>query len=281
MSLLVFPTYATLGINFPVKQTPIFNTIIQSPASGRGELRIPTMLFPRWDFVLSTEYIKGNNQGANTAWQTLVNFYMAAQGAAEDWLFLHPEDNIVGSYTVTGSVTSGRFVFAETLTQTATGATAQYISNTSSILTIGPVTGSADNTHTWVGQATSHAVFTPSALPVLATSQQVATGDGVTTVFGIYRQIVSGGAQDLIQNFVGAFPKIYVNGVLKTVTTDYTIDQYGDITFVVAPANAATIAWTGQFYYRCHFLDDTWADLQEDYYQIWSHTGIKFRSVLL
>lgn len=209
MSLLVMPTFAQIGVMFPIKQTPLFNTITQTPASGRGEVRIPTMFFPRWDFTLSTESLKGDNQGTNTAWQILLNFYMAVQGAASDWLFTHPYDNTISN----------------------------------------------------------------------ASPQAIGTGDGTTVEFAIYRTLVSNGAQDLIQNFNGS-PVIYVNGSVQASNT-YTIDQYGNLTFNTAPPATQTVAWSGSFYYRCHFLEDTWGGLQEDFYQIWSINGIKFRSVLL
>lgn len=209
MSLLIFPAFAPGQFNwtFPIKQTPLFNTIIQTPASGRGELRIPTMQFPRFDFVVDLSYLKGDAQGVNTAWQKIYNFFMAVQGAASDWLFLHPWDNSV-------------------------------------------------------------------------TLQAIAVGDGATVAFTMFRTFISSGAQDLQQNFVSP-PSIYVNGILKTVVTDYTIDQYGTLTFVVPPPATQVVAWTGQFYYRCHFLDDSWSDLEERWYQVWSQHSLKFRSVLL
>jgi len=212
MSLLVMPTFAQIGVTWPIKKTPIFSTVVQTPASGRGELRIPLMLFPRWDFVLKTEYIKGDAQSpiaSPSNWQILVNFYMQQQGAASDWLFLDPYDNTV--------------------------------SNT--------------------------------------TPQVIGTGDGTTTQFAIYRQLATGGALDLIQNYVSA-PTIYVNGSAVSSST-YTINQFGVITFNSAPPNTQPVAWSGQFYYRCRFLEDSWSDLQEDFYQIWSLDGLKFRSVLL
>lgn len=48
MSLLVFPQFSIGQYNYtwPIKQTPLFKTITQTPASGRGEVRIPLMLFP-------------------------------------------------------------------------------------------------------------------------------------------------------------------------------------------------------------------------------------------
>jgi hypothetical protein len=114
------------------------------------------------------------------------------------------------------------------------------------------------------------------------TNQAIATGDGSTASFDMIRTFVSGGAPDLIQNFVSP-PSIYVNGVLQTVTTDYTINSYGTITFTSGhiPASGHVISWTGDFYYRCHFLEDSWSSYEEDLYQIWSNHELKFRSVLI
>ena len=244
------------------------------------------MEFPLWDFEIDITYLSGDAQGSNTLYQQLVNFYMAVQGQASDWLFLHPYDNIAGSYTVNGTLTSGKFLInpRETVIQTSTGATAVVISAISNQLTIGPwnPAQTPDNSHTWVGQ-TSGAVFTPSATPALSASQSIGTGDGTTAAFSMVRAIVTGGAQDLIQNFVYA-PSIYVNNVLQTPVTNYAgPDQYGTITFTGGhiPSGGQNIAWTGQFYYRCAFSEDTWQNLEENYYQLWAMNGLKFHSVLL
>lgn len=280
MSLLVFPSFPTSqwDIAFPIKQSPRYNTIIQTAASGRGEIRIPTMQFPLWDFSFPIQYLRGDMWGTGTAWQNFVNFLMGVQGQAADWLFLHPYDSYVGSYTVTGALT-GAFVTRERVVQNSTGASAQLIGSTSTLMTISFYTsGSPDNSHVWVGQ-TSGATFTPSATPALASSQAFATGDGATTAFTMFRTLITSGAQDMIQNFVNP-PNIYDNGSLVN-PANYTIDQYGTITFTVAPVAAHTIAWAGQFYYRCRFLEDFWDSLQEDYRGFWSLSELKFRSVLL
>lgn len=208
MSQLVFPSFQAPNWNYtwPIKQTPVFNTIIQTPATKRGELRISTTQFPLWNFIFDISYLKGDAQGSATAWQTLVDFYMRVQGAASDWLFLHPYDHQV-------------------------------------------------------------------------TAQPIGTGDATTTEFTMYRTLISGGAQDLIQNFVSA-PEIFLNGVLQSGSS-YTIDQFGTITFNTAPGAGVVITWTGQFYYRCRFMDDQWGSLQEDLFQIWSNHELKFISVLL
>lgn len=111
-------------------------------------------------------------------------------------------------------------------------------------------------------------------------------GDGSTTQFQIVRQLVESGADDLIQNFVTP-PDIYINGVLQTVTVDYTIDEYGTITFVTPPAATAgsppgpnNITWAGQFYFACRFAKDSFDDMEEIMYQQWQIAQFKFSSVL-
>jgi hypothetical protein len=80
------------------------------------------------------------------------------------------------------------------------------------------------------------------------------TGTGTQTVYQMTRSY--GGYVEPVNN-LNAAPLIYVAGVLKTVTTDYTINSTGQITFVAAPANGAALTWTGTFYYRCRFLNDS------------------------
>ena len=55
-----------------------------------------------------------------------------------------------------------------------------------------------------------------------------------------------------ISDFNGT-PAIYVNGVLQTVTTNYTINASGLITWVTNPGNGLAITWTGAYYRRVRF----------------------------
>jgi uncharacterized protein (TIGR02217 family) len=84
-------------------------------------------------------------------------------------------------------------------------------------------------------------------------AQQFGIGTGAQTAFQLTRPY--GGYVEPAQNLNGA-ASIYVGGVLKTLTTDYTISATGMVTFVTAPASSASISWTGAFYYRCRFLSD-------------------------
>ena len=69
-------------------------------------------------------------------------------------------------------------------------------------------------------------------------AEAVGTGDGTNKAFSLdFNPVVEGSE------------KIYVAGVLKTVTTDYTMNYTtGAITFVTAPANLAAVTATYWYY---------------------------------
>lgn len=78
------------------------------------------------------------------------------------------------------------------------------------------------------------------------------SGDGTSTIFQLARTI--GSSVDILQSVTGLLVK--VNGTTKALGTDYSVDAKGLVTFVVAPAAAATITWSGSFQYLCRFKDD-------------------------
>jgi uncharacterized protein (TIGR02217 family) len=85
-------------------------------------------------------------------------------------------------------------------------------------------------------------------------SQSFGTGDGTTTQFQLVRAF--GGFVEPVFSLNGS-PSIYVNGTLKTVTTDYILGGTGIITFSSAPAANAALTWTGSYYWLCRFDEDT------------------------
>lgn len=86
------------------------------------------------------------------------------------------------------------------------------------------------------------------------TAQQFGVGTGAQYQFQLARSF--GGFVEPVQNVNGT-PSIYVNGVLKVLTTEYSISPTGLVTFLLSPPNGAVITWTGSFYYRCRFVADT------------------------
>jgi uncharacterized protein (TIGR02217 family) len=116
------------------------------------------------------------------------------------------------------------------------------------------------------------------------TAMQFGTGDGATTTFQVTAVMQNSGgpgANELIQNFNGA-PTILVNGSTQTLGTAYTISGTGLVTFLAGhiPAAAAVIAWTGSFYYRVRFEDDS-MDFTQFMNQFWELKRVKLRQVKL
>lgn len=80
--------------------------------------------------------------------------------------------------------------------------------------------------------------------------QSIGIGDGANKNFQLQR--AWGGFNEPVHN-VNAITNVKVNG---SATTAYTINSTGLITFTTAPANTATVTWSGTYYYRCRFSAD-------------------------
>ncbi len=106
------------------------------------------------------------------------------------------------------------------------------------------------------------------------TANNIGTGDGTTTTFTLTRTYSGGGfsATEPIGylNTGNAF-NVYVNGVLQTITTNYTINQTSpgaqSITFVTAPTSGQSITIDASYYYFCRFSADT-LDFEQILYNI-------------
>lgn len=99
MSTPVFPapTAQQFGIGWPIRKAPMYATTVQTPVSGRGEVRLSKMPYPRWLFSLDVTYLVGDCSLPSSAFATLVGFFMAAQGRAQEWLYQDPYDNAVAA----------------------------------------------------------------------------------------------------------------------------------------------------------------------------------------
>jgi uncharacterized protein (TIGR02217 family) len=109
------------------------------------------------------------------------------------------------------------------------------------------------------------------------TAQQFGLGSGAQTAFQITRTY--GSFVEPVQNLNGS-PAIYVGGVLKTLTTDYTINSTGLVTFGTPPGNGVALTWTGSFYFRVRFLKDM-ADFDNFMYQLWQLKKCELQSIKL
>lgn len=84
-----------------------------------------------------------------------------------------------------------------------------------------------------------------------AVNQSIGAGDGSNKYFQLARSL--GGFIEPCENLNGS-PSIFING---TLSTDYSLSSTGLITFTTAPSPGALITWSGSYYFRCRFMQDT------------------------
>lgn len=105
---------------------------------------------------------------------------------------------------------------------------------------------------------------------------QFGTGDGATTQFQLGRS--AGGFFEPVYN-THSTPKIYIANVLKSTPANYSISASGLVTFTAPPGLGLAIAWSGTYYWRCRFEDDT-LEFAEFASLFWEQKSLKFRTVL-
>ena len=88
MSNSLFPTLP--GLSWNVTRQPIWNTVVQTAASGR-EYRASMWTYPKWSYKLSYEVLRGKT--AVPEMQTLAAFFNGHRGSWDSWLFVDPDDN--------------------------------------------------------------------------------------------------------------------------------------------------------------------------------------------
>ncbi|WP_162987073.1 DUF2460 domain-containing protein [Sphingomonas paeninsulae] len=110
------------------------------------------------------------------------------------------------------------------------------------------------------------------------TLQGFGIGDGASTNFQLTRSL-GGYVEPVLAVNATSAPAIYINGTLKIGGTDYTLNvTTGLVTFTTAPAVSATLTWTGSYYWRCKFLDDS-IDLSKFMQNLWELQTLNFQSV--
>ena len=194
----------------PMKATPQFKTLVQTPTNNRGELLISLAQYPIFLFELKIPFIFGDPEQINVGFQKLIGFYGQMQGQGDTWLFDWPGNNQV------------------------------------------------------------------------TTPEVIGVGNGVGLAANLTHAI--GGMVELIQN-PKSMPTMYVGGA-PLLPSQFSIDVYGNVTFVTPPPNGYTIAWTGSWYTRCRFLADELQDLHMvrqggSSKSLWQLKSLKFKSYLL
>jgi uncharacterized protein (TIGR02217 family) len=125
--------------------------------------------------------------------------------------------------------------------------------------------------------------YTKDTADSLAVTQPLGIGDGANKTFIFMRTIQT--------DYVAAFTEpvgiveplglnVYVNGTLKTLTTDYSIVWPNVLQFVAAPAAGSIITADFSWYFMCAFEEDT-LELAIQGKQWWTADSVKISTVKL
>ncbi len=106
-----------------------------------------------------------------------------------------------------------------------------------------------------------------------ATNEQIGVGNGSRKDFQLLRTL--GGWVEPVEN-VNTISSIRVNGVTKAAGTDYTVGATGIVTFTVAPPAGHAVTWSGTFYFRCRFNQDS-AEFQQFTKHLWDLRKVELR----
>ena len=126
------------------------------------------------------------------------------------------------------------------------------------------------------GSFDSFRYFDPEDNAVIG--QAFGTGNGVRTQFQLVRSYGGFVEPVLAPELTGlGAVSIAVNGVVQTLGPHYTLSAGGLVTFTSPPPNGHALTWTGQFYYRVRFLQDS-ADFERFLHQLWSLKKIELQT---
>lgn len=90
MSNAVFPPLPGLG--WSVKRTPLWKTRVQEAVSGK-ETRIADWSFPRWQWDLTYDFLRGD--ATHAEFQSLAGFLNQRQGMFDSFLYQDADDDAV------------------------------------------------------------------------------------------------------------------------------------------------------------------------------------------
>lgn len=102
------------------------------------------------------------------------------------------------------------------------------------------------------------------------TDQVIGVGDGIATKFQLVRTY--GGFVEPVFDLNGT-QTIKLGGI--PLGSGYSIDSKGMVTFSGAPANGVVVTWSGAYYWRCRFEQDS-LDFSQFMRQLWEAKKVSF-----
>lgn len=103
-----------------------------------------------------------------------------------------------------------------------------------------------------------------------ATAQLLGVGNGVQTQFQVVRTL--GGYVEPIYDLQSGTFAFYLNGVIQSAGVSY---GGGVVTLATPPGAGVAVTWTGQFYWRCRFMQDQ-LDFNKFMHRLWSLKTCEF-----
>ena len=304
MGSALFPKF--LGAAFSITKSPRFSTLIQESASGK-ELRLALQAMPRWQITLTYEYLYArqrylaSNQVPDSSalidpvnlvandWAALAGFFAARQGSFDDFLLDdQDEDPVIAS--INGAIGNADGSTLSFQLQRQLGSFSEIVQN---------VNGTPAQPSTWtpgrVDSINDLILPTASAIAARANRQPSIQSAGWPCYF---KCVTAGTSASIEPNWrlaplsgqtvtdgtavwsnQGAAFVLYLNGVAQAPSA-YTLGTTGLVTFFAPPGVGTAIAWTGDFYTRVRFAQDS-IDFEEFYYQFWQAKKVELISVKL
>lgn len=154
--------------------------------------------------------------------------------------------------TITGNLTSGVFVFADTAQQAVTGVTCTIgAGNTVTLFNCTNFSGTADNTHIWT-DTTSLGTFTPTGAPVFAVSNPpmlITVASGVPDNTHDWVGGSNGGhyTPTAVPANQAAFTVNAFTGMFASILTGKNAGCYGVVTSNTATSITFTAGWTTRY----------------------------------
>jgi uncharacterized protein (TIGR02217 family) len=172
-----FPLSMAKGL----KKSPVYNTVIQKVATGRGSASVSLSPFPTWAFEFDLDSIQGNEALATSTVSKFLGAYMACGGRNGLFLFTDPQDNQV-SYTNSAMLNTASSTMATTGDGTTTtfqlcrtiGGVAQALDEIQNVN--GTITVKVNGTSTTAFSLSSTGVITFTTAPAAGASLQWSGG---------------------------------------------------------------------------------------------------------
>lgn len=216
------------------------------------------------------QYVPAANAAAVYTFSVFVLSSAVSGGAECDYIELKVVDTTTNNYIAA--------VF-----NIRTGVVVSQFTNSSGLL--GPVSAIRASTGNWYRISLAYTKTNTNTVSIFIVPQQTASSETYVGTIGITSMFIWGAQYEssAISAEGTVLPTIYMPTTTATVTQyDYSVNATGIVTLntpVAANANAL-LAWTGSFYYRVRFADDSMT-VTQFLSNFWENKKVKLRQVKL